>query len=134
MRLIIGLAMAVALTGCSRPVKKTSPTDQVSVIRTNLPTTSKNSVPGLKTNPPRLPKTRGIAVLQGQVVHTDLPLKFAVISFLGGVLPEKDQRLSVFRGGTKVGEIRMTGPFQATSAVGDISTGEAAPGDTVQMD
>jgi len=134
MRLLLGMMLAVVLGGCSRPNKNRARKVDSAFVSTNLPTNSISSKARINKTIPVPPKIRGIAVLHGQVVSTNPALKFAVVAFSGGVLPEKEQRLSIYRSGVKVGEIKMTGPFQSTSGVGDISTGEAAVGDLVQVE
>lgn len=70
--------------------------------------------------------------LVGKVVRVNPSARFAVLNFPIGHLPAMDQRLSVWRQGVKVGEIRITGPQYDDNIVGDISAGEALPGDQVR--
>ncbi|HTD66036.1 MAG TPA: hypothetical protein VK846_05840, partial [Candidatus Limnocylindria bacterium] len=62
------------------------------------------------------------------------PGKFAVVNFPVGQVPPNDTRLSIFRAGTKVGEMRVSGPAADTFTVGDITSGEAAEGDEVRAE
>jgi hypothetical protein len=43
-----------------------------------------------------------------------------------------DQRLNVYRGGLKVGELIVTGPQREDSIVADVTAGEARTGDEVR--
>jgi hypothetical protein len=72
------------------------------------------------------------AGLQGKVVRTNPAGKFVVLNFPVGHLPALDQRLSVYRLGLKVGEVRITGPQLDDNVVGDVVAGEAAVGDVVR--
>ncbi len=141
MKIYAGLILMLLLAGCLRK-GATLPTHQsnlktnavIALGITNTATIGLTNVVHPKKPSFILPKPLGFNVLQGTVVRVDLPLKFAVIEFFGGALPKKNQQLSIHRAGLKVGEVKMGGPFQASSAVGDITTGTAAIGDAVQME
>ena len=68
----------------------------------------------------------------GRIASVNAQAKFAVISFPIGQLPANETKLSIFRAGAKVGEIRITGPAQENFTVGDIMTGAAQEGDEVR--
>ena len=70
----------------------------------------------------------------GRVASVNAQAKFAVISFPVGQLPANESKLAVFRAGTKVGEIRVTGPSQENFTVGDITMGTAQEGDEVRAE
>jgi hypothetical protein len=70
--------------------------------------------------------------LDGQVAWADSNLRFVVITFPAGQMPAVDRRLSVYRRGLKVGEVKITGPQRDDSVVGDIVAGEAGPGDVAR--
>jgi hypothetical protein len=70
--------------------------------------------------------------LSGKVTWVNPNLRFVVITFPIGQMPTQDRRLEVYRGDLKVGEVRMTGPQQDDSMVGDIVAGEAGVGDVVR--
>jgi hypothetical protein len=69
--------------------------------------------------------------LLGRVVSVNSNLRFVVIDFSLGQLPQIDQRFSVYRQGQKVGEIKISGPSRDRNIVADITAGEAKPGDEV---
>lgn len=71
-------------------------------------------------------------VLSGKVARVNQEGRFVVMSFPIGHLPMLNQRLSVYRKGMKVGEIRVTGPQLDDSVVGDISAGEVQAADEVR--
>lgn len=68
-------------------------------------------------------------ILVGKVAKVNVDGGFVVITFPIGHLPTLDQRLSIYRGGLKVGEVRVTGPQLDDNVVGDIAAGEAKAGD-----
>jgi len=70
----------------------------------------------------------------GRISSVNQPGKFAVVNFPVGQVPPNDTRLSIFRAGTKVGEMRVSGPAADTFTVGDITSGEAAEGDEVRAE
>ncbi len=80
---------------------------------------------------PNVVVTPGVSVV-GRVVHVNASARFAVLSYPIGQVPPADKRLSVYRGGLKVGELRVTGPQRDQNTVADITAGEARPGDEVR--
>jgi len=70
--------------------------------------------------------------LSGRIVSVNSVLRFVVIDFPLLKMPALEQRLSVYRQGQKVGEVKITGPMQDTTIAGDITTGEAQWGDEVR--
>jgi hypothetical protein len=51
-----------------------------------------------------------------------------------GKMPPIDQRLNVYHGGQKTGEVKVTGPTRDTTTAGDLLSGEAQAGDEVRDD
>jgi hypothetical protein len=72
--------------------------------------------------------------VQGRVVTVNPALRYVVMDFSLRAFPALDQRLSIYREGQKVGEVRVTGPFRGTAAAGDLVAGQAAVGDDVRDD
>jgi len=70
--------------------------------------------------------------LTGKVIKMNLEGRFVVLNFPIGHLPALEQRLSVYRGGLKVGEVKITGPQMDDDIVGDLVNGEAQAGDEVR--
>jgi hypothetical protein len=58
--------------------------------------------------------------------------RFVVVDFPVGKMPARDQVLSVYRQGLKVGEVRITGPERDHNTVADVISGEAQKGDEVR--
>src|SRR5271157_3575289 len=60
----------------------------------------------------------------GRVAMVNVEARFVVISFPPGPMPQTDQRLSVYRNGLKVGEVKVTGPQRENNTVADITAGD----------
>jgi hypothetical protein len=125
MRVELHLAAALCLLALAGCIKKTA--------RPQSPAGSPYGHAGVNaTNSNPQPIVIPDEGLDGKVSWFDPNLRFVVITFRVGRLPAIDRRLSVYREGLKVGEIKITGPQRDDSIVGDIVTGAAGPGDTVR--
>ena len=60
--------------------------------------------------------------------------RFVVLTFPITQMPAVAERLVVYRQGTKVGEVRVSGPQRNNSIVADIVTGEPQVGDEVRTE
>jgi hypothetical protein len=72
--------------------------------------------------------------VRGKVVSVNAKLQFVVLDFSFRALPAVGQRLSLYRQGAKVGEVRVSGPLQEPKAVADIIAGGAQLGDEARED
>jgi hypothetical protein len=72
--------------------------------------------------------------VQGRVVFVNPALRFVVMDFPLRRVPLIDQRLNVYQGSQKVGEVKVTGPVIDTTVAGDLAAGEARVGDEVRED
>lgn len=70
--------------------------------------------------------------LSGKVVTYNSVGRFVVLRFPVGQLPKNGQALFVYRGGLKVGELKISGEQRDNFVVADIVNGEAQPGDDVR--
>ncbi|HYE30741.1 MAG TPA: hypothetical protein VEH27_04890 [Methylomirabilota bacterium] len=71
----------------------------------------------------------------GKVASVNPQLRYVVVEFPpGSTLPSVEQRMNVYRGALKVGELKITGPSRNNNTAGDITAGEAATGDVVRVD
>jgi len=68
----------------------------------------------------------------GKVARYNEAGRFVVLEFSAGQMPALEQRLSVYRNGLKVGEIKVTGPRRDDHIVADLTNGEAQAGDEVR--
>lgn len=73
------------------------------------------------------------AASSGRITSVNPTARFVVITYPVGVaLPAVDRQLSVYRGGLKVAEIKITGPSRDLNTVADITSGECQPGDEIR--
>jgi hypothetical protein len=70
--------------------------------------------------------------LPGKVVSFNPNGRFAVLRFPLAEMPALEQRLGVFRGGLKVGELKVSGPQRDTLTIADLIAGECRAGDEVR--
>ena len=70
--------------------------------------------------------------LAGKVVRVNSGARFVVLNFPIGRMPAIDQRMSVYRSGMKMGEVKITGPQMDDNIIADLVKGEASPGDEVR--
>jgi len=70
--------------------------------------------------------------LAAKVVSYNSVARFVVLSFPVGQMPKMDQTLFLYRGGLKVGEIKITGPQRDNNIVADLVNGDAQSGDEVR--
>lgn len=116
MRLIaplLALACVIAVSGCkSKPAQF-------------------SDVPGFSASNGK-PVVKPSDALLGKVISFNGVGRFAVLSFPITRMPAVDQKLSVYREGLKVGEVKITGPQRDENIVADLLTGEAKSGDEVR--
>ena len=67
--------------------------------------------------------------LVGKVVQVNTAGRFVVLNFPLGRLPALEQRMNLYRGGLKVGEVKITGPQDDDNIVADLTTGDSEVGD-----
>ncbi|MEY2428294.1 MAG: hypothetical protein QOJ40_1179 [Verrucomicrobiota bacterium] len=68
----------------------------------------------------------------GKVATVNQTAGFVVLSFPVGHVPAVDQRLSLYRRGLKVGEVKITGPQIDENVVADVVAGDSDVGDEVK--
>jgi hypothetical protein len=116
MRSVIGLAGAVLLlAGCAHHAPGSNP-----------PPLLRTPPPGAIIKPDLRPS--------GRVAMVNAEARFVVISFPPGPVPPTDHRLSVYRNGLKVGEVKVTGPRNENNTVADITAGDVQVHDEVRED
>jgi hypothetical protein len=120
------LLLALFVSGCAHEQKKNAPVFQ-SFPELALPVDT-NAAPATSTETNVLIVTPAEG-LSGKVSRVDLNLKYVVLSFPIGQMARLDQQLNLFRGGLKVGEVKVTGPQLNNSIIADIIAGEAQVGD-----
>ena len=70
--------------------------------------------------------------LTARVVSYNASGRFVVLSFPPGQMPKLEQSLFLYRGGMKVGEVKITGPQRENNIVADLVAGEAQVGSEVR--
>ncbi|MEW6159842.1 MAG: hypothetical protein AB1813_20615 [Verrucomicrobiota bacterium] len=98
----------------------------------------KSNLPGIGKVPapagPAAPQITLSNELSGKVVSANLSSRFVVLDFYLSPMPNKEERLNVYRRGQKVGELKVSGPERNQMTVADIVAGEAQVGDEVRRD
>jgi hypothetical protein len=94
------------------------------------PAAQKSSGPARKAGPETVVPINPII---GKVVSVNPSLRFVVVDFMTGPLPEQNQKLNVYRNGQKVAEARFSGPFRNSNVAADILAGEVQVGDEVRQ-
>ena len=117
---ILAVLMALAGSGCLRQRAK-SPPPVYENVRTGTNAASNLAVAVTQE-----------LLLVGKVVSVNPTARFVVINYPLGSMPPIGRRLSAFRQGVKMGEVRITGPQRDDNIVGDITAGSATVGDEVR--
>ncbi len=117
---------ALLVAGCAQKKKATFPDDAY----------APRTVPVGPSNSDSITNRNMIVTLDaasfGKVASVNPADKFVVLNFPLGHMPTNDQRLSLYRRGLKVGEVKVTGPRQDDNTVADLLTGDAQEGDEVR--
>ena len=121
-RLLLSGLLAVLLTGCATGPAGSSRGDAAG----RLPADPSPDSP--------LPAMRLDEQVQGRIVSVNAALRFVVMDFPIRKLPALEQRLNIYRGDQKMGEVRVTGPVRDTTIAGDLLSGQAQVGDLVRED
>jgi len=117
------LLATLALAGCSaRP-----PAEQSTFGLRHVPPPGAATVN--RTNATPITVTPAPDTVYGKVVHVNPTARFVVLTYPLGKLPPIEKRLSVYRNGMKVAELKVTGPARDQNTVADITAGETQSGD-----
>jgi hypothetical protein len=120
--MVATLFVVVASSGCFLREKKEMPAQG--------PASAFKVRPAGNTNVVLTPTTSPV----GRVASVNKQANIVVARFPVGQVPAKDARLSIFRGGQKVGEVKMSEETAETLRVGDIISGSAQEGDEVRAE
>lgn len=96
------------------------------------PETSSSTRTAHSNPPPTQPVVTPDTTFTGKIVAYNAVGRFVVISFPVGHAPSMDQTLFLYRGGLKVGQIKVTGPQRDNNIVADLISGNAQTGDEVR--
>jgi hypothetical protein len=122
------LIILVALSGCAAAQKAEKQAPKSSSKK--VAAVSTNATPNKVEAPPN----KRLLPVMARVVSVVPNLRFVVIDFTNSRQPAMDQRLSVYRVGQKVAEIKVSGPFRNTTVAADLVEGEARYGDEVKAE
>ena len=67
--------------------------------------------------------------LVGKVALVNAAGRYVVLNFPLGKMAAAEQHLNLYRGGLKVGEVKVSGPQRGENIVADLVAGEAEMGD-----
>ena len=123
MRYLLLLCPALILCGCFGKPKAGQETGSFNPVT--------GSATGEKNGNQKFLVTSANALV-GKVVLVNTTGRFVVLNFPVGHLPAMDQHLNLYRGGVKVGEVKVTGPQYDDNIVGDLLAGESEIGDQVR--
>jgi hypothetical protein len=98
-----------------------------------------SSPPAVSGGRPALPSTENHKLIitpeegfVGKVARVNQEDHFVVVTFPVGHMPPLELRLNLYRGGLRVGEVKITGPQMDDDVDADLLTGDAAVGDEVR--
>lgn len=100
----------------------------------NVKTTDKpaSKEPTGKKDKPAKPEILPSNEVSGKVVLINEGLRYIVVDFGFGRLPQPDQRLAVYRQGKKVAEVKISGNPKASNFAADVVMGAVQVGDEVK--
>jgi len=124
------LIAGVMLSGCASRNNGDSASGSASATRSGAPSAPAGAESS-GTEASGLIVTPGSALTGKVAVYNDAG-QFVVLDFPLGQMPATEQRMFVYRGGLKVGEVRITGPQRENRTVADLVAGEARRGDDVR--
>lgn len=78
------------------------------------------------------PTSTPVQNANGKIASVRTDLKFVVVDFSPGGLPQVGRRMAVYRGNQKVGEVAISGPVIDSNIAADIAAGTPQVGDVVR--
>jgi hypothetical protein len=78
------------------------------------------------------PRATPLQESSGTIASVNPTLRFVVIDFYLKPLPQVDQRMSVYREGQKIGEVKISSQSRNSIIAADLVAGEARTGDEVR--
>lgn len=79
------------------------------------------------------PEVMAANEISGKVMLVNDALRYVVIDFGFGRLPQQDQRLHVYRNGEKVADVKVSGSPKVSNYAADIVVGTVQVGDVVKQ-
>lgn len=91
--------------------------------------------PPAAANPSAAQAVPTVTKRSGKVASVNVELRFAVVDFSPGGVPPEGRTMSVYRGGQKVAEVKISSPvIVGSNTAADIVAGNVQVGDLVQDD
>ena|SRR6185369_8650451 len=133
MRLLVVLLCAGLLTSCALHKRNRPPAANPPLNGAMAPPGAPvvNPAPPPPTSPSKLIVTPG-HLTTGRVSSVNAAGRFVILTFPLGAVPSSEKRLYVYRGGLKVGEVKVTPPPLDINIAADIIAGECQVGDEVR--
>lgn len=134
MRAILILLLSTAfLVGCknTRPSDSATGPEGSTAVKPKRSTKTANK-PAVNREP--TPQATAINEAAGKVASVNPGLRFVVIDFSLNPVPQVDQRLSLYRQGQKVGEVKISAQSRNSIVAADLTAGEAQVGDEVRAE
>ena len=130
---LVVLVAGLLCSGCASKGKQSESQfqDKTVSVKTAEKTKAKES-PGKKAQQSKAEILLSNEV-SGKVMLVNDGLRYVVIDFGFGRLPQPEQRLSVYRSGKKVGEVKISGNPKASNFAADVVTGNVHVGDEVKQ-
>lgn len=128
---LVALLAVGLLSGCaSKPKPEESPfVDKTSEVKTSGQPKEK----AVKQDKPGKPEVATSNDVIGKVVLVNDTLRYVVVDFGFGRLPQTEQRLGVYRGGNKIAEIKISTHSRNSNFAADIVSGTVQAGDEVKQ-
>jgi hypothetical protein len=130
------MVAALLAAGCARrdgshPAPDPAQASSTSVTNAAAATTPRPTGPATLV---RYPVVTPVTLVQGRVISVNERLRFVIADFAFHRMPQPGQRLGVFREGRRIGEVRVSGPFDGAVLVADIMAGEAGVSDLLRAE
>lgn len=98
------------------------------------PAANKPARKATATTMPEAPPKARVLPMSGRIAGANEKLRFVIVDFTNSRRPELHEKLSVYRVGQKVAEIKVSGPYRNTTVAADVVAGEVRYGDEVKND
>ena len=118
---LVPISLAL-IAGCQQPHNK------------NFTSKTNSSSSGTRTVTNSAPVLRPLGGWSGRVVSINPKLRFVVVDFSLNQMPQTGRVMSVYRAGTKVGEVRLGAQTRGDLATAELLDGELLTGDDVRTE
>ncbi|MGV3754440.1 MAG: hypothetical protein ACO1QS_03600 [Verrucomicrobiota bacterium] len=130
---VVLLAVVLSFGCASKPVQEESQfVDKTSEIKAPAQPKEKNTRK-VKDKDADKPEVAPANELAGKIIMVNDTLRYVVVDFGFGRLPQAEQRLGVYRGGNKIAEIKISAHSRNSNFAADIVTGTVQMGDEVKQ-